>query len=135
VQYTFNSWSAPKEEPPVGLRRRAAGRVRGKAHVFELATEIISDFLSLVKSFLYKNAHAEHPPGMGVFFVQNFLEVVKMQQQATVRCVTRNVSLPATLDRWLVERARREDKPISRVVRRILEKEKIAAEKGEEVQT
>jgi len=43
-----------------------------------------------------------------------------MQQK--IKCVTRNVSLPVTLDRWLVERARREDKPISRVVRRILEK-------------
>jgi len=43
-------------------------------------------------------------------------------QQHEIKCVTRNVSLPAMLDRWLVERAKREDKPISRVVRRILEK-------------
>jgi len=42
--------------------------------------------------------------------------------QQGIKCVTRNVSLPAALDRWLVERAKREDKPISRVVRRILEK-------------
>jgi len=55
-----------------------------------------------------------------------------MQQQA-IKCVTRNVSLPATLDRWLIERAKREDKPISRVVRRILEKAMTTEEKAEEV--
>ena len=55
-----------------------------------------------------------------------------MQQQA-IKCVTRNVSLPVTLDRWLVERARKEDKPISRVVRRILEKAMTTEEKGGEV--
>ena len=46
----------------------------------------------------------------------------------TVKCVTRNFSLPATLDQWLVERAKREDKPISRVVRRALEKYLVATE-------
>ena len=51
-----------------------------------------------------------------------------MQQE--IKCVTRNVSLPAMLDRWLVERAKREDKPISRVVRRILEKEGTTEEKA-----
>lgn len=50
-----------------------------------------------------------------------------MQQQA-IKCVTRNVSLPATLDRWLIELAKRQDKPISRIVRRILEKERMATE-------
>ena len=55
-----------------------------------------------------------------------------MQQQA-IKCVTRNVSLPEMLDRWLVERAKREDKPISRVVRRILEKAMTTEEKAEEV--
>ena len=55
-----------------------------------------------------------------------------MQQQA-IKCVTRNVSLPEMLDRWLVERAKREDKPISRVVRRILEKAMTTEEKGGEV--
>ena len=54
-------------------------------------------------------------------------------EQREIKCVTRNVSLPAMLDRWLVERARQEDKPISRVVRRILEKEMITEEKSEEV--
>ena len=56
-------------------------------------------------------------------------------EQREIKCVTRNVSLPAMLDRWLVERARQEDKPISRVVRHILEKEMITEEKSEEVRT
>ena len=39
-----------------------------------------------------------------------------------VRYTTRNFSLPEPLDRELVERAQVEDRPVSRVIRRALEK-------------
>jgi len=49
-----------------------------------------------------------------------------IQRQA--RYTTRNFSLPEPLDRELVKRAQVEDRPVSRVIRRALEKYLVAIE-------
>ena len=46
--------------------------------------------------------------------------------QRQVKYTTRNFSLPEPLDRELVQRARIEDRPVSRVIRRALEKYLVA---------
>lgn len=50
--------------------------------------------------------------------------------QKEIKCTTRNFSLPEPLDRLLVQRAQIEDRPVSRVIRRALEKYLVATEEG-----
>lgn len=52
-----------------------------------------------------------------------------MRQRAR-RHTNRNISLPIALEKWLVEQARVEDRPVSRVVKRAILRYKEAKEKG-----
>jgi len=51
-----------------------------------------------------------------------------MQQQRVRQHTNRNISLPIALDAWLRERARIEDRPVSRIVKQALLRYKSAAE-------
>ena len=51
-----------------------------------------------------------------------------MQRQRVRLHTNRNISIPITLDRWLVEQARVEDRPVSRIVKRALLRYRAVAE-------